>query len=371
MKILMLNYEFPPIGGGGATVTAQLCEHLVQSGHLVDVVTMRHKDLPRKETVNGVSIYRVPSYRSRADICKTHEMATYLIGGRKTALKLARQNQYDIIHAHFIVPTSPLAKWLHKKTQIPYIVTCHGSDVPGHNPQRFVMMHKLIKPLWNKLALSPNVLVSPSESLKTKILSQCSKANVAVIPNGIDLSAFKPGIKKQTILMCSRLLKFKGFQYVIEAVKDLALDWEVHVVGEGPYRQPLEQMAEGSKTPVIFHGWLDRNDPKFRELYETGSIFVFPSEMENFPTVLLEAMSAGCAVITSTGGGCPEVVGDAGLLVEPKDVDTLRKTLLELIESAGKRAELGQISLQRVHQFSWNSVAQKYLNLYHSLIEAE
>ena len=166
MKILMLNYEYPPIGGGGATVSAQLCEYLVQLGHSVDVVTMRYKDLPHEETINGVNIFRIPSYRSRTDICKTHEMATYLIGGRKPALKLAQQNQYDIIHAHFIIPTSPLAKWLHKKTGVPYIVTCHGTDVPGHNPQRFVFMHKLIKPIWKSLAESPAMLISPSESLK-------------------------------------------------------------------------------------------------------------------------------------------------------------------------------------------------------------
>ncbi|MHC5001151.1 MAG: glycosyltransferase, partial [Planctomycetota bacterium] len=73
MKILTLNYEYPPIGGGGATVSAQLCEHLVQLGHSVDVVTMRHKGLLHEETVNGVNIFRVPSYRKQRDICKTHE----------------------------------------------------------------------------------------------------------------------------------------------------------------------------------------------------------------------------------------------------------------------------------------------------------
>ena len=368
MKILTLNYEYPPIGGGGATVTAQLCEHLVQQGHSVDVVTMRHKNLPTEETVNGVRIYRVPSFRRRADICRTHEMATYLIGGRKAAFKLAQQNQYDIIHAHFIIPTSPLARWLHRKTKIPYIVTCHGTDVPGHNPQRFVFMHKLLKPAWKSLAKAPAMLVSPSESLKQKILANCPQTQVTVIPNGIDAPAFQPAQKKQRILLCSRLLEFKGFQYVIEAVKDLDLDWEVHIIGEGPYRQTLEQLAEGSRTPITFHGWLDRDAPKFRELYETSAIFVFPSEMENFPTVLLEAMSAGCASISSTTGGCPEVVGDAGLLVEPKSVEAIKQTLLDLTHSPDKREELSQKALQRVQRFSWDSVAQKYIDLYTSLI---
>ena len=127
-------------------------------------------------------------------------------------------------------------------------------------------------------------------------------------------------------------------------------------------------MAEGSRTPIIFHGWLDRDDPKFRELYETSAIFVFPSEMENFPTVLLEAMSAGCAIITSTAGGCPEVVGGAGLLVEPKNANAIRDKLLYLTNNPETISQLSQKSVCRVQLFTWPEVAQKYLSLFQSLI---
>ncbi|MHC4836520.1 MAG: glycosyltransferase family 4 protein, partial [Planctomycetota bacterium] len=153
-----------------------------------------------------------------------------------------------------------------------------------------------------------------------------------------------------------------------EAVKNLDLNWQVHIIGEGPYRNTLEQLADGSKTPITFHGWLDRDDPKFRELYETSSIFVFPSEMENFPTVLLEAMSAGCAIITSTAGGCPEVIGDAGLLVEPKNADILRDKLLYLIENNDVREDLARQAVQRSAQFTWSQIAQQYLKLFENLI---
>lgn len=370
MKILMLNYEYPPVGGGGATVTAQLCERLVQRDHTVDVVTMRHKNLPHHETVNGVNICRIPSYRSRGDICKTHEMATYLIGGRRLALRLAQEKHYDIIHAHFIIPTGPLAQYIHKHTGIPYLITCHGSDVPGYNPDRFGWQHKLLMPYWKNLVFRPAALVSPSRSLADLMKTHCPDLHISIIPNGYEASIFDTtGQREKRILLCSRLLQRKGFQYVIEAVKNLELDWQVHIVGEGPFRKTLEQLAQNSKTPVIFHGWLDRDAPKFKELYETSAIFAFPSEMENFPTVLLEAMSAGCAVIASTAGGCPEVVGDAGLLVKPKDVEMLRRVLSELVNSADKRAELGQKALQRVQQYSWDSITQKHLDLYHTLIK--
>ena len=369
MKILTLNYEYPPVGGGGATVTAQLCEHLVRQGHQVDVVTMRYKDLPHQETVNGVRIFRAPSWRQRSDICRTPEMSTYLLGAKRTALKLARQNNYDIIHAHFIVPTSPLARWLSRKTGIPYIVTCHGSDVPGHNRQRFVWIHKLIFPFWKQLAQKADRLVSPSNALKQLIRHISPQTEVTIIPNGLDVAHFDTTTpKQQSILLCSRLLGFKGFQYVIEAVKDLALDWHVHIIGEGPYRDTLEKLAEGSQTPITFHGWLNRDGLKFRQLYETSAIFVFPSETENFPTVLLEAMSAGCAIITSTAGGCPEVVGDAALFVEPKNPDAIRECILSLIESPEKQQALSASAIDRAQQFTWPKIAQQYTDLYKSLI---
>ena len=340
MKILMLNYEYPPVGGGGAPVTAQLCEHLVQLGHPTDVVTMRYKNLPHTEILNGVRIFRTPSYRARPDLCRTHEMATYLLGGWNAATRLARQNHYDIIHAHFIIPTSPLARHIRRQTGIPYLVTCHGSDVPGHNPQRFVAMHKLLLPCWKSLVRSTDALVSPSDSLCQKILSICPEAQVQLIPNGIDGGGFRTDRPRHnTILLCSRLLAFKGFQYVIEAVKDLSLDWHIHIIGDGPYLDTLKTLAKDSKTPVTFHGWLDRDSAAFKDLYETSAIFILPSEAENFPTVLLEAMSAGLPIITTTAGGCPEVVGDAALLVAPRNPAEIRQKLLYLIENKSVRSE--------------------------------
>lgn len=366
----MLNYEYPPVGGGGATVTAQLCVHLVQQGHQVDVITMRYKNLPDEETADGVRIFRFPSYRRRADICRTHEMATYLWGAWRPVVKLARRENYDVIHAHFIIPTSPLARHIRKHTGVPYLVTCHGSDVPDYNPDRFGLAHKMLLPYWKKLVRSADILTSPSRALADLVRTHCPDADISIIPNGYEITPFDTHReRRKQILLCSRLLPRKGFQYVIEAVKDLALDWQVHIVGDGPYMNALKQAAQQSKTPIIFHGWLDRSDPAFRELYETSSIFVFPSEMENFPAVLLEAMNAGLAIIAGNAGGCPEVVGDAALLVEPKNPAAIRTQLLALIESEQKRQSLSTAALNRLQRFAWDTVAKDYINLYKQLAQ--
>ncbi len=357
------------MGGGAAPVTEDLCRHLVTMGHEVDVVTMRSKGLAGFETVEGVNVYRTWAIRRRPDICYTHEMATYLPGAIFKTLQLAAKRRYDVVHCHFIIPGGPLAWLVSRLSKIPLVITCHGSDVPGYNPDRFMLAHKLLMPAWRFLAGHNEKLISPSESLRQLILRNLPAADVEVIPNGIYASQFRQAVKGKSIVLCSRLLPRKGFQHVIRAVRDMELDWQVNVIGDGPYRSELELLAAGSKTPIKFWGWLDQRDQRFRRLYETGAIFVFPSEAENFPTVLLEAMSASMAIITSTAGGCPEVVGDAGILVAPGDVEAIRSAIVELIESRQKRERLAADALKRVKQFGWSIVARRYVGCYNNAIE--
>ena len=368
MNVLMLNHEFPPVGGGASPITFELSKQLVQMGNHVDVVTMHYGDLPRFETVDGVNVYRTPAIRKRPNICYAHELATYVPGALIKTIRLARREKYDIIHCHFIIPGGPLAWLVSKSAGVPFIITCHGSDVPGYNPDRFKLMHKVLLPPWRFLLRRTPLLTSPSESLKSLILEKYPRAKVNVIPNGIYTELFGKGPKEKSILMCSRILPRKGFQYAIEAVKDMELDWQVHVVGEGPYLPELKRLAENSKTTIKFWGWLDKNDPKFYELFNKSSIFVFPSEAENFPAVLLEAMSAGMAIITSTAGGCPEVVGKAGLLVEPRNTEGIRKMLVKLVDSDQLRKQLGKAALKRAQQFNWEKIAQQYLSCYNEVI---
>ena len=368
LKVLMLNHEFPPVGGGASGLTFELCAELVKKGYLVDVVTMHYKKTARFEIVQGINIYRTAALRKRPDICHPHELATYLPGAFFKTLSLAGKNKYDIIHCHFVVPGAPLAWLISRLTGIPFIITCHGSDVPGHNPDRFIVLHKIIKPLWNFFSERAALIIAPSEFLRQKILRADRLLRVEVIPNGADIARFVTTDKTKSVLLCSRMLKFKGIQYFIEAVRDLEVDWEFNVIGDGPYLPELKILAENSKTPIRFWGWLDKNSKEYVELFSKSSVFVFSSKAENFPTVLLEALSAGMAIITSDVGGCPEVVGDAGLYVRPTDTAGIRSSLLSLINNEKLRFNLRTRSLERAKKYAWNLIAQRYTEVYGRVI---
>lgn len=370
MNILMLNYEYPPLGGGASPVTKSLSEELVKLGHKVSVVTMGFKGLKQKEEINGVIVYRVPCFRKERGICYTHEMLTYCYSTFRFLPKLLKQNRYDINHTHFIVPTG-LVSYL-KRNEIPYIITSHGSDVPNYNPDRFVVQHKFLAPIWKRIAENAKYIASPTEHLKNLIIENMDNGKqldrIVVIPNGINPEEFKPLKKEKKILVVTRLFERKGVQYVIDAMKGIN-DYELIICGEGPYRKKLEQQIKSINARNIhLLGFI--SDEQLKHEYGTSSIFVLSSSSENFPVVLLEAMSSSCAIITSNITGCPEVVGDTAFLVNPRSSSEIKESLVKLINDNELRTKMGENARKRVlENFTWKKIAQDYIRIYERILE--
>ncbi len=372
MKILLLNYEFPPLGGGSSPVTLQLGRELVRMGHQVDVVTMAGKGLPRRETVEGMTVRRLPALRLRREKCTTPEMLTFLLSAMVRLPRLAPPGTYDINHTHFIFPTGPAALRLKKRTGLPYLLTSHGSDVPGYNPDRFAFQHRLLSPLWKAVVRGAELVTTPSADHAALVRKNAPFAKVRPVPNGIDPEEFQAGRpRKKVILGAGRLFPRKNYALLLEALEGIPQGWEVVLAGEGPERPRLEALAAAKKIPLTVTGWLDRKGPKLKELYETSSLFVLPSLKESFGMVVAEAMAAGMAVVTTSGGGPAEVAGDAGLLVPPGDAPALRKALFRLMEDASLRNSLAQRARARaLEEFAWPVVARRFLAIYKEIARA-
>jgi glycosyltransferase involved in cell wall biosynthesis len=370
VRILTLNYEFPPIGGGGSPVSYELGRELVAQGHEVDVVTMGFNGLPAHEVVDGMELYRVPCLRKRREVCKTHEMASFVLAALPKVARLAASRRYDVNHTHFIVPTGLLAGLLKAWSGLPFVVTVHGSDVPGYNPDRFGLEHRLLGPMWKWILNAADQVISPSQFLRNLVHRRSPDQPVSIIPNGFRYERFRADRPKdRRILLVSRMLPRKGVQYLLAALPKLDLGrFEVDIVGDGPYLPTLKQMAAELRLPVRFWGWLDNESAELRSLYERSSIFVFTSEAENFPTVLLEAMAAGQAIVTCNGTGCPEVVGAAALLVPARRPDRLAEALSRLVQDNELRDQLGRQARIRVEQeFGWQGIARRHIDLYRQM----
>ena len=316
-------------------------------------------------------LFRVPALRSRLELSHVHELATYVWSGLRKFRALARDNDYDLCHGHFLLPTGLIPYLLRDTTGCPpYVITAHGSDVPGFNPDRFTLLHRLTPPLLRRILRHAAGLIVPSAALEELILGQFGSHTPALsrIPNGVELDDFTPHPKEPSVLIATRLFERKGVQHVIEAMSRIPEHgYQLEIAGDGPQRAQLEQQARELRVPTSFHGWLPRR-PLCR-LFDRSRIFVLASMSDNFPVSLLEAMAAGCAIVTTSAGGCPEVVGDTGLVVEPGDVGALRQALADLIRQPARAEELGRRAAERVRDlFSWPAVASRHEAAYEAAL---
>lgn len=364
MKILLLNYEFPPLGGGSSSVTREIGKRYVQRGHSVDVVTMGFGDLPKKEDVDGMMVFRVPSLRRRVEICRVHELASYIYSARRFLTNRLKHTHYDVNHTHFLLPTGLVARAMKRRFGLPYIVPGHGSDIPGYNPDRFRWTHRVTQPTLRRVGGDASRIIVMSNYLADLVrenVADYAPEHLIKIPNGIDSEEFRPGEKKNIILSTGRLLRRKGFQHLIRAVSDVDIAYEVHICGDGPMLDELRAAAARSRTKIVLHGWVENQSEYYRDLLSSAAIYVLASERENSSIALLEGMSAGCATITTNAAGCPETLGDAGVLVQPASADDLRQAILSIVANDDLRLALQQRAVERVRSvFDWDRIVDRY-----------
>lgn len=368
-KILVLNYEFPPLGGGASPISFEIAKKLSETGEYnVDVVTMGYKDLPKYEEVNkNFRIHRVTCLRSKKEICHPWEQLTYLITGYIKSAKLIKSlkkkgEEYHVCHTHFIIPTGVVSYTLKKRFGLKYIITSHGSDIPGYNTDRFKFLHKFTKPFLKLILNNSKGAFTGSQYLADLGNKIGSKIKYSVIREGFDSLKFTPQSKKNIIFSSGRLLPRKGFQYLIKAVSDTDLGYEVHIAGDGPMMNELKELVSKSKTKVVLHGWLDNRGKTYKNLLEQASIYVLASEKENASVSLLEAMSAGCAMVTTNVSGCPETVGEAGLIVIPRDHVSIRESILQIMNNTD---EWGNKARKRIlENYTWENTIKNYIKIY-------
>ena len=365
MRILVLNYEFPPLGGGASPVSYELARELVQRGNNVDVVTMAFSGLPAFEIKDGINIHRVKCLRRYKEICRTHEMLTYVLSAKAFLKKHMQDNSYDICHCHFIIPTGIVARWLKKKYDLPYMITAHGSDVPGYNPDRFQLAHKFTRPLLGLICRDSAALTTPSQYLADLIRQQIGLQHIQVVPNG-STNFYREGISKEKIIVSSgRLLKRKGFHLLIKCFDELKPEgWRLYIVGDGPFGGELKNLTKNPN--IIFTGWLDNASDEYVELMNRASIFALLSSQESQGIVYLEAMSCGCAILASDTTACRETVSeDVGFRVSLEQPRQIRGRLEALIENEGKRRSfMGKSRERYLRNFQYSQIASSYMNLF-------
>ena len=170
---------------------------------------------------------------------------------------------------------------------------------------------------------------------------------IVVIPNGLDLEAFRPNSYERTprtVVVVANLRSGKGHDILIEAAAHVLRDVpdaRFVLIGDGPERRALEDLAtvRHVRHAFTFAG----HQEKIPACLAGADVFALPSRSEAFPNAVLEAMAAGLPVVASRVGGIPEIISDnsLGLLVTPGDPGALARSLVRVMTEPGLAARLG------------------------------
>ena len=377
MRILLINSEYPPIGGGAGNASKNLAREMTRSGHEVTVLTSRFDSMPNQEVHDGVHIIRIPALRRRLDRSGALEQGIFMLSASLYSMRTARKQRPDIVLAFFGVPSGAVALGINLLLGIPYVVSLRGGDVPGFRPYDFALYHRLIGPLLHIIWRRAEAVVANSEGLRELGRSFDNNVPIDVIPNGVSMSQFKSKDRNwdpARLLIVGRVVYQKGIDQLLNALAGLLdLDWDLTVVGDGPQREPLEEMAHqiGIADRVRFLGWKSKGDLVGR--YQEANLFVYPSRHEGMPNVVLEAMATGLPVIASNIAGNEELVlhGKTGLLVQSDDLSGLREAIRELILAPGRRRKMGATAQKRVEeQYTWANTATQYIEVFENIMES-
>lgn len=380
MNILIINYEFPPIGGGAGQACYNIARELAKRGHRVSVLTSRYGAQPERETLDGISVYRAVSWRKGIHDCGLRGALTFLWFGFFQLRRLLACDRYDIVHYFFGLPTGVLSLYSHGVKRLPYVVSLRGSDVPGYDEssRKLRVSHALLRGLNKRVWRQASCVVAVSKEFRRLALRVSPRTPVEVIYNGVDPLRFSPPPYRRDAgplqLVCiSRLIDRKGIDYLLTALAGLRdQDTRLVIIGTGAKEPQLRAMAIrlNLAEQVKFLGYRP-NDEVCRHLCE-ADVFVLPTLSEAFANVLLEAMGCGLPVIASAVGGIPELVEERvnGLLVPPGDPDKLASAIARLARDPALRRQISRNNVARVRQrFTWANAAGQYQTIYAQALE--
>ena len=404
LNILMPSYRSHPYTGGQGIYMRLVTKAMRDLGHNVDVISGQ----PYPILDDGVKLVKLPSLdlysynnplkafnfnllKNKIDL---YEWISHLTGGfsepytfGERMAKWAKYNfsKYDVVHDNQTLAYGLLKL---KNFGLPVVGTIHH---PITMDKRIDIQHaetlslKILKWRWYSFLnmqmhvarqLDPIIVVSENTR---KDLVRDFKVDIKKtrkVLHGIDHLTFRPinGIKRkpnQLITTASADVPLKGLIYLIRAYDLLLKDFpelELIVIGklrDGPTSKELNK--RGIKNKVKFVSDLTSN--QIAKLYAESTIAVSPSVYEGFGFPAGEAMSCGIPLVSTNGGSLPEVVGDAGIIVNHSDPTSLYQGIKQLLDNDEKRLVYGKMGRKRVlDKFTWKRAAQELVNVYKEAI---
>jgi glycosyltransferase involved in cell wall biosynthesis len=394
--VVMVASSYPRFPGDGiGSFMEPIAKGVAARGHEVHLVAPWHPLIRRGTSEDGVffHFYRyapieamnVFGYASglRADTTLKAEAwlaaPSALAAGWFKAWRVAQKRHATVMHAHWVIPggvTGALAAG-----SLPLVVSLHGSDV--YVAEHHALAGRAARAVFGRASW----VTACSDDLRTRALALGARASASeTVPYGVDTARFgpRPEARRRVrevlgatdgplIVSAGRLVRKKGFEYLIDAAALLAPRMptlRVAIAGDGDLRDELTHRAATAGNVRLLGS---QSQDAVADLLAAGDIAVIPSvhdeagNVDGLPNFALEAMASATPVIATRAGGLAQLIDDGrdGALVAERDSPGLANAIEGLLARAGAAHDMGEAARAKViRQFGWSRVAERFEHAY-------
>jgi glycosyltransferase involved in cell wall biosynthesis len=386
---MMFSWEFPPrVIGGISPHIYFLSKSLAKIGVKVHVVTCDFPGAPAQETIDGVEVYRIDSYKTPSPDFATWVYLMNMNMQREAAAIAAKLPEpIDVFHAHdWLVATAGIGlKHIFRK---PLLVTMHSTEI-GRRDGLHATTERMIHETEAWLTYEAWRVICCSDYMMQHVKWAFGLPNdkLSMVPNGVNPHVYDglenqdlPGFRQKfalpnekIVLYVGRLVYEKGIHILINAVPKILskVNAKFVIVGSGYMQEQLSNIVKsmGLEHKVLFTGFVDEQN--LLKLQKVADVSVVPSLFEPFGIVALEAMAAKSPVVVSDTGGLSEIVQHdvTGIKVYPNNTDSLAWGITKILQDQGFANSIRENAYQKIlEKYDWDKIAQQTRGMYEAVL---
>ncbi|MCC5918337.1 MAG: glycosyltransferase family 4 protein [Cryomorphaceae bacterium] len=361
-SILILNYEYPPLGGGAGAISKAHAEGLAKRGHRITVITTSATNSYFEDSnFPNLQLIHLPSKRKHPFQSGFREKLDWMFKAKNHCKKYPT-DAFDFCMAHFSMPGG----WVAKHLPYPFGIVSHGHDIPWFYPRQMFFYHLLLFPQIITILKKAKTIWVQSIQMEANAKKLLPNASVIKIPNGCS-DSFIGKIRtlesgRLNILFAGRLVAQKRPDILLEAMRILKnnnIPAKLTIAGDGPLKSRLENSARDLKDYVTFAGLVSRE--QMPKCYEKHHVLLAPSEAEGMSISVLEAVFRGLYIIASPASGNPDLLQNSPLgSICEVNPEALAKTVMTFISNPPDLELRRQAHRDFIYKYNWDNIMPQY-----------